>query len=80
MTGQEPFAQISSVEKLVQFVCVEQQRPPLLQGWGRALSTLLSRAWHPQAEQRPSFEEIASLMHTVLIERCEASLFFFSFL
>ncbi len=68
VTGQEPYSQITSVEKLVKFVCIDHLRPPLPPSWGAALSKLMAAAWHTQPEHRPSFEEIASRMHDVLVE------------
>ena len=68
VTGQEPYSQISSVEKLVKFVCIDHQRPVLPPTWGASLSKLMAAAWHSQPDQRPSFEEIASRMRDVLVE------------
>lgn len=68
VTGQEPFAQVTSVESLVRLVCKEHARPPIPPTWGSSLQRLVSACWMPMPDQRPKFEEICSRLGDVLVE------------
>ena len=57
VTGQLPWAHLSSPVQIIYAVGVQRERPPLPPACPAGLAALISSAWEHRPEKRPSFEE-----------------------
>ncbi|OHT12953.1 hypothetical protein TRFO_17009 [Tritrichomonas foetus] len=77
LTGQLPFFDLAAAQ-VIFAVIIKHQRPEIPENTPKPLSTLISRCWRENPEERPSFTEIVSLFENgeIMFEGCDSKHFY----
>lgn len=70
LTRTEAFPHHNDLRRFATAICRRDERPPIPEGTPASLAALMQECWHPQADQRPYFDEIVQRLKCI-IEECE---------
>jgi len=68
LTREIPFKHHSNFEKFKRAVCYQHDRPAIPENTEESLKSLMTRCWHRNPNQRPTFTDIIAELEHILVE------------
>jgi len=68
ITGAEPFPHMESYQEFKTAITRDNERPPIPNNTNPSLKALMESCWHPDAKQRPTFQQILPLLDSVIVD------------